>query len=185
MASPDDLTDLLARWSTGDADAFESLVPIVQAEMEKIARRYLSKERLGHTLETGALVNEAYLKLVDQNRVRWEGRSHFFAIAAQSMRRILVDYARARGYVKRGGEAERVDLEIALGEAGPESPDVIAIDDALKRLAEKDPQRASIVELSFFGGLTHPEIAEVLGMSLSSVERSWRLARAWLYKTLG
>lgn len=187
MAEPskDQVTRLLQRWSDGHLDAMPQLMDVVYAELRDLARRYLRKERSGHTLETSALVHEAYVKLVDQNRVRWQSRAHFYAIAAQTMRRILVDHARSHAYQKRGGGARKVSLEDALQIGDAErAPDLVALDDALKRLAESDPDRARLVELRFFGGLSHPEIAEVLGVSTSTVERQWRLARAWLYKAL-
>lgn len=180
-----DLTGLLRRWSTGERDAGDELMVSVGRELDRLAHHYLARERRDHTLETCALVNEVYLKLIDQERVAWQNRAHFFALAAQNMRRILVDHARARSYLKRGGDKIRVELDEALQQSVSEGPDVLEIDDALMRLAEIDAQRARLIELRFFGGLSHPEIAEVLGVSLSTVERSWRLARAWLYKTLG
>lgn len=182
---PEQVTHLLRRWSAGESAALADLLPAVRKELDAIAHRQMRRERQGHTLETGALVNEAYLKMVGQEAVDWQNRSHFFALAANAMRQVLVDHARARAYQKRGGHLPRVAFDEAfhlpLGDGGP---DVLALDDALSRLAELDPRRARIVELRFFGGLSHDEIAEVLGLSLSSVERLWRLARAWLYKTL-
>ena len=179
------VTQLLQRWSEGKRDALEELMPMVYDELRLLAQRYLRRERDGHTLETSALVNEAYMKLLGQNRVAWQGRSHFYAIAAQTMRRILVDHARSHSYQKRGGEARKLPLDEALQVAAERPPDLVALDQALDRLAEVDVERAHLVELRFFGGLTHPEIAEVLGVSLSTVERQWRLARAWLYRQLG
>jgi len=181
----DQVTQLLQRWSEGEEDARTKLMDVVYAELRDLARRYLRKERSGHTLETSALVHEAYVKLIDQNRVQWQSRSHFYAIAAQTMRRILVDHARSHTYQKRGGGARKVSIEDALQIGDVDrAPDLVALDDALKRLAESDPDRAKLVELRFFGGLSHPEIAEVLGVSTSTIERQWRLARAWLYKAL-
>lgn len=180
----EEVTLLLRRWGDGEPEAMEALMPLIYSELRTIARRYLRREREGHTLETSALVHEAYFRLVDQNRVQWGGRSHFYAVAAQSMRRILVDHARGHRYQKRGGGAPRVPLDEAF-HLGDERPvDLVALDDALKELAQEDPQKAQLVELRFFGGLSHPEIAEVLDVSLSTVERSWRLARAWLYRAL-
>ena len=159
-------------------------MPLVYDELRVRAKRYLVRERQGHTLETSALVHEAYVKLVDQDRAKWSNRSHFYAIAAQTMRRILVDHARAHLYQKRGGGAAKVELDEALRLGAEQPPDLVALDDALKRLATADPEQSQLVELRFFGGLSHPEIAEVLGVSLSTVERKWRLARAWLYQAL-
>jgi RNA polymerase sigma factor (TIGR02999 family) len=179
-----EVTTLLHRWADGEAQAMEALMPLVYEELRGIARRYLRREREGHTLETAALVHEAYFRLVDQERVQWGGRSHFYAMAAQSMRRILVDHARAHRYQKRGGGAPKVSLEEAF-HLGAERPvDVVALDDALQQLATEDPDKARLVELRFFGGLSHSEIAEVMQVSLSTVERSWRMARAWLYRAL-
>jgi RNA polymerase sigma-70 factor (ECF subfamily) len=183
-SSPPDITQMLRRWSEGERGATEDLIPAVHQELGGIARRYLRKERQGHTLETSALVNEAYIKLIDQGQVEWRNRAHFFAIAAQSMRRILVDHARAKGFKKRGGDVPKVELDEAFHLSAEAGPEVLALDDALKDLAQIDEQRARIVELRFFGGLSHAEIAEVLGISLSTVERSWRMARAWLFTTL-
>ncbi len=181
-ARPEDVTDMLERWRAGEREVADALFAAVRRELDRIAHRYLAGERSGHTLETAALVNEAYLKLFDQRRSEWHSRAHFLAIAAQSMRRILVDRARARGAHKRGGDAIRITFD----ERGLASDDrdALAVHDALERLAALDPTRAKIVELRFFGGLTHPEIAEVLGVSLSTVERNWRLARAWLHREL-
>ena len=179
-----EVTTLLHRWADGEPQAMEALMPLVYEELRGIARRYLRREREGHTLETAALVHEAYFRLVDQERVQWGGRSHFYAMAAQSMRRILVDHARGHRYQKRGGGAPKVSLEEAF-HLGAERPvDVVALDDALKQLAAEDPDKARLVELRFFGGLSHAEIAEVMAVSLSTVERSWRMARAWLYRAL-
>ncbi len=159
-------------------------MPLVYEELRGLAKRYMVRERQGHTLETSALVHEAYVKLIDQARVQWSNRTHFYAIAAQTMRRILVDHARSHKYQKRGGGAPKVELDEALQLGTEQPPDLVALDDALKRLAAADPQQSQLVELRFFGGLSHPEIAEVLGVSLSTVERKWRLARAWLYQAL-
>ncbi len=178
------VTQLLQRWSDGEATAIEDLMPLVYDELRQLAKRYLRKERQGHTLETSALVHEAYVRLIDQNRVQWRNRAHFYAISAQTMRRILVDHARSHLYQKRGGGAVKVSLDEAL-HVGSESPaHLVALDEALERLSAKDQQKCRIVEMRFFGGLTHPEIAEVLEVSLSTVERQWRVARAWLYQAL-
>ena len=176
---------MLARSRAGEQDVTEELFAAVRGELDRVAHRYLARESSAHTLETGALVNEAYLKLIDQDRAQWQSRAHFMAIAAQAMRRILVDHARTKGARKRGGEAVRVAFEDGLHGRDADNPDALAVHEALERLAAVDPTRARIIELRFFGGLTQPEIAEVLGLSLSTVERRWRLARAWLLRELG
>ena len=179
-----EVTRLLQRWSDGEERAMEELLPLVYDELRILARSYLRKERQGHTLETSALVHEAYVRLIDANQVAWQGRSHFYGIAAQTMRRILVDHARSHLYQKRGGGAPKVALDEAL-QLGTERPeDLVALDDALNQLAENDAHKARIVEMRFFGGLSHPEIAEIMGVSLSTIERQWRVARAWLYQAL-
>lgn len=179
-----EVTELLRRWSVGESDAQEPLLDLVYDELRRLARRYLSRERQDPLLETKALVHEAYLRLMDQDRVEWANRSHFYAVASQTMRRILVDHARRRGHQKRGGGAERVDLDQALRIADKVPTDLVALDDALHALGETDPEKSRLVEMRFFGGLSHSEIAEVLGVSVSTVDRHWRLARAWLYQTL-
>jgi RNA polymerase sigma factor (TIGR02999 family) len=184
QTSPHEITDLLVAWGEGDRAALERLVPLVHAELRRLARGYMRGERAGHTLQTTALVNEAYLKLVEQGRVRWQNRAHFLAIAARQMRHVLVDYARRRKYQKRGGGALQVTLGEAEGMAEARSPDLVALDEALAALAEVDPRRARVVELKFFGGLTTEEAAEALGVSDTTVERDWTVARAWLHKTL-
>jgi RNA polymerase sigma-70 factor (ECF subfamily) len=177
------VTELLVEWSRGDEDALRELMPLVHAELRRIAAGYLRRERPNHTLEPTALVHEAYLRLVDQRRTSWRNRAHFFAVAAGLMRRILVDHARRRSYLKRGGGARAVTLpEIAASPNG--GPDILALDEALADLEALDGRRRQIVELRFFGGLTQEEIAEALGVSVSTVERQWRLARAWLYRRL-
>lgn len=179
--SPAQVTDLLVAWSEGDKAAYDRLVPLVYEELHRLAHRYMSGERPGHTLQTTALVDEAYLRLVDQ-KVHWQNRSHFFAIAAQVMRRILVDYARKRRFAKRGGSVQKVELDEAMIMAQERSSELIALDDALKRLAEFDERKSRVVELRFFGGLTVDETAQVLGISPNTVDRDWSTARAWLYK---
>jgi RNA polymerase sigma factor (TIGR02999 family) len=183
-ASAKNITQLLVAWSGGDRKALEELVPLVHAELRRLARSYLRGERQGHTLQTTALVNEAYLRLVEQKHVRWQNRAHFLAIAAQLMRRILVDYARRRQYQKRGGGALQVTLSEAESLGDERARDLVALDEALKSMAELDPRRSQVVELKFFGGLSIEETAEVLKLSPSTVERDWTLARAWLHKTL-
>jgi RNA polymerase sigma factor (TIGR02999 family) len=174
------VTRLLLAWGQGEQAALEQLIPLVHAELRRIARRYMGGERRGHTLQTTALVNEAYLRLVDSQKVDWHNRAHFFAISAQLMRRVLVDYARSRGYQKRGGGAHKVTLDEAL--IGPQQTghDLVALDDALKALAEVDPRKCQVVELRFFGGLSVEETAEVLKVSQDTVLRDWRLAKSWL-----
>ena len=182
---PTEVTQLLIDWSGGDQAAFDKLVPLVHAELRRVARRYMIGERAGHTLQATALVNEAYLRLVDQKRIRWQNRAHFFAISAQMMRRILVDHARKRRYAKRGGkDAIKVSLTEAGGLSVERAADVTALDDALKLLAELDQQQSRIVELRFFGGLTNDETAEALGLSLAMVKREWATAKAWLYREM-
>jgi len=175
-----DVTQLLSRWSAGDRAALDSLVPAVYRELRRMAARYLRHERSHHTLQPTALVNEAFLKLVGQRDVRWQNRAHFFGVAAQLIRRVLVDYARERAAAKRGGGVERLPLEDALAIGASNQIDIIAVDDALNRLATVDPDQVRLVELRFFGGLTIEETAEVLGWSSGSVKREWTVARAWL-----
>ena len=181
QTSPDQVTDLLVAWSEGDKAAYDKLVPLVYDELHRLAHRYMSGERPGHTLQTTALVDEAYLRLVNQ-KVHWQNRSHFFAIAAEVMRRILVDYARQRRFAKRGGAAQRVELDEAVLMARERSTEMIALDDALKRLAKFDERKSRVVELCFFGGLSVEETADVLKISVNTVKRDWSTARAWLYK---
>ena len=178
------VTELLLAWSRGEQAALEKLVPLVHAELRRIAHRYMNRERLGHTLQTTELVNEAYLRLIDANRVRWQDRAHFFAISAQLMRRILVDFARSRGYLKRGGGAHRATFDEALLVSPEPGPDLVSLDDALKALAVKDARKCRVVELRFFGGLSVEETAEVLKVSSETVNRDWRLAKAWLSREM-
>jgi len=180
-----DVTQLLARWSRGEHDALEELLPLVYGELRRIAGRQMRGERREHTLAPTALVHEVYLRLVDQRRANWQNRAHFFGVAAQLMRRILVDYARARGAAKRGGSATFVPLQQA-GDRGRSAAvvDVLAIDTALTRLADLDADQARLVELRFFAGLTVEEVALLLGRSERTIKREWRLARAWLYREL-
>ena len=178
------ITELLAEWSEGNQSALDELYPLVYEELHRLARRYMSRERKGHTLQTTALINEAYVRLVDQKNVRWANRSHFFAISAQIMRRILIDHARRHGYAKRGGGAQQVSLEeVALVALDPSS-ELLRLDEALKELAKMDPRRCHVVELRYFGGLSNEEIAGVLKVSENTVTRDWNLARAWLHQQL-
>lgn len=174
-----EVTKLLLDWGGGDEAAREQLIPLVYDELRRLARRHLRAERRDHTLQTSALINEAYLRLVEQ-QVPWQNRAHFFGIAARLMRQILVDHARQRNRLKRGGDQERVSLVGAAEVADASSADLLALDDALKSLAILDAKAAQVVELRFFGGLTIEETAEVLGISTATVEREWRAARAHL-----
>ena len=184
VATKKSITQLLVAWSEGDRAALDELMPLVHAELRRIARNYMRGERKGHTLQTTALINEAYLRLVDQKQVRWQNRAHFLAIASEMMRRILVDYARRRQFQKRGGGAIQVTLSDAAEVVNERSPDLVALDEALTSLAEFDPRRSRVVELRFFGGLSIEETAEVLKVSPTTVERDWTIAKAWLHKTV-
>lgn len=178
--SPGDVTRLLQAWSQGDPDALERLAPMVEAELRRIARIHLGNEAAGHTLEPTALINEAYVRLLNWNPVEWQGRSQFFAVASKMMRRILVNYARGRATEKRGGSAIQVTLSEAANVPSRQT-DLIALDEALLALSELDERKCRLVELRYFGGLTAEETAEVLGISLRTVHREWDLARAWLW----
>jgi RNA polymerase sigma factor (TIGR02999 family) len=180
MTNQHEITRLLADWSNGDRQALEKLTPLVYDELRRLAGRYLRQERAGHTLQSTALVHEAYMKLVGQNNVRWQNRAHFFGIAAQMIRRILVDYARARKADKRGAGAERLSLDEAIALPGGQDLDLVALDDALEGLAKIDPRQSRLVELRFFAGLTIEETAEVMQMSLATAKRDWVSAKAWL-----
>jgi RNA polymerase sigma factor (TIGR02999 family) len=182
MPAPQNVTQLLLAWGEGDEAARDELIPLVYDQLRRIARRHLRGERAGHTLQTTALINEAYLKLVEQS-VSWQSRAHFFGIAAQLMRQILVDHARARQRLKRGGDRQLISLSAAEN-AQEEAADLLALHEALETLAEVDPQGSRIVELRFFGGLTIEETAQVMGISTPTVERGWRAARAWLQTEL-
>jgi len=178
--SSNDVTQLLVAWGNGDQAALEQLMPLVYSELHRLAHRHIKKERPGHTLQTSALLNEAFVRLVDQRDVRWQSRVHFFGIAAQMMRRILVDYARSRRYAKRGGDARQVTFDEELIVSRQLSADVIELHDALNELAAIDERKSKVVELKFFGGLSIEETAEVLGVSPGTVMRDWTLAKAWL-----
>ena len=179
-----EVTQLLLDWSDGDQSAFDALMPLVYDELRQMARRYMSRERPGHTLQTTALVNEAYLRLIDQKRVHWQNRAHFFAVAAQAMRRILIDYARKQRYAKRGGGAPKISLEEAAVMSQERAADLVSLDEALTTLASIDPQQSRVVELRFFGGLTIEETAEVLRLSVDMVKREWATAKAWLSREM-
>ena len=178
--SPPEVSGLLQAWRDGDQAALDRLVPLVYGELRRLAHRYMIRERAGHSLQTTALIHEAYIRLVDLTRIEWRDRAHFFAIAARFMRRILVDRARSRAYQKRGGQAKMVSLDEALVVRPESSPDLVKLDDALNALGELDARKACVVELRFFGGLTENETAEVLGISRKTVERDWRMAKLWL-----
>jgi RNA polymerase sigma factor (TIGR02999 family) len=178
--SRNEVTQLLVAWGNGDQTALDQLMPLVYSELHRLAHRHIKKERPGHTLQTSALLNEAYLRLVDQRDVHWQSRAHFFSIAAQMMRRILVDYARSRRYAKRGGDARQVSFDEELIVFRQLSADVIGLHDALNELAAIDERKSKVVELKFFGGLSIEETAEVLGVSTGTVMRDWTLAKAWL-----
>ena len=179
-----EVTQLLRAWSEGDEQALEKLIPLVYDELHRLARRYMAGERPGHTLQTSALVNEAYLRLVDVKSLNWQNRAHFFGVSAQLMRRILVDFARSRRSLKRGGESLTVSLEESSIVSRARGADVVALDDALKSLAEIDPRRSRVVELRFFGGLSAEESAEVLRVSPETILHDWKLAKVWLLREL-
>jgi RNA polymerase sigma-70 factor (ECF subfamily) len=178
-----EITQLLIAWGDGNHDALNQLYPLVYDELHRLARRYMGRERKGHTLQTTALINEAYVRLVDQKHVHWANRSHFFAISAQIMRRILIDHARSHAYEKRGGGQQRVSLD-ETATLLTKATELIRLDEALKSLAEFDQRRSQVVELRYFGGLSNEEIAEALNVSPNTVMRDWNMARAWLYHEL-
>lgn len=182
--SPGGVTQLLAEWQGGDDRALEQLMPLVYGELRRLAGRYLNREREGHTLETHDLIHEAFLRLVDQRQVDWQSRAHFFGIAAQMMRRILVDHARRRGARRHGGDVRQLVLDEVADLAVHRDADLVALDEALTELAAVDESLARIVDLRFFGGLDHDEIATLLGVSNPTVRRRWRVAKAWLYRRL-
>jgi RNA polymerase sigma factor (TIGR02999 family) len=179
-----DITQLLLAWGKGDPAALEELTPVVYDELRRLARHYMANERTGHTLQATALVNEAYMRLVDIHKVQWQNRAHFFAMSARLMRRILVDSARSRNYQKRGAGAQKVSLDERLMVAEP-GRDLVALDDALEQLAKVDERKSKVVEMRFFGGLSVEETAEALSVSVDTVMRDWKLAKAWLLRELG
>ena len=179
--SPSEVTQLLKDWSSGDHEALDRLIPIVYAELRAIAARYLRRERRDHTLQPTALVNEAYLRLIDQKQVQWQNRAHFIGVAAQMMRRILVDHAKSHNRAKRGGGAQRVSLDEVMAVSDERATELLELDSALTALATFDDRKSRVVEMRYFGGLTVEETAEVLKVSEMTVAREWKLAKAWLY----
>jgi RNA polymerase sigma-70 factor, ECF subfamily len=184
LEPPQNPTALLLAWNRGEPNALDALLPLVYEELRRVAARYMKGERTGHTLQATALVNEAYLRLIDVQHVQWQNRAHFFAMAARLMRRILVDAARARGYQKRGGGATLLSLDEALVVSNEPGEDLVALDDALTALAVVDPRKSQVVEMRFFGGLTIDETAEALDVSRDTVKRDWSMAKLWLLREL-
>jgi RNA polymerase sigma factor (TIGR02999 family) len=184
QSAPQNVTKLLVQWNKGDQGALEALVPLVYEELRRLARYYLKQEKQNHTLSSTALVHEAYLRLVNQREVTWQNRAHFFGVASQMMRRILVDHARHHAYAKRGGGALTLALEEAVGTPKTREVHLVALDDALNSLAKLDERQSRMVELRFFGGLSIEETSEVLGISAPTVKREWASARAWLYREI-
>ena len=184
QTSTHEVTQLLLDWSNVDKTALDKLMPLIYDELRRLAHRYMSRERAGHTMQTTALVNEAYVRLVNRQNVHWQDRAHFFAIAAELMRTILVDHARSHATAKRGGGARKFSLDEALVVSQERATEVVALDEALKALALIDPKQSRIVELRFFGGLTIEETAEVLALSTATIKREWNTAKAWLYHEL-
>jgi RNA polymerase sigma factor (TIGR02999 family) len=177
---PGDVTQLLIEWSKGNSAALDELMPVIQSELRRLARRHMARERVGHTLQTTALINEAYLRLIDQHGVDWQDRAHFFAVAAQTMRRILIDHARKYHAEKRGAGVQKIALDEVAVANQERAAELVALEEALERLSALDPRQGKIVELRFFGGLTVEETAEVLNLAPVTVMREWRLAKAWL-----
>ena len=182
--TPLNVTQLLVNWNNGDPSALNQLLPLVNDELRRLARNYLRRESPGHTLQPTALVNEAYLRLIDQRQVQWQNRAHFFGIAAQLMRRILVDHARRHAYAKRGGGAIQVSFDEGLAVTEAKAAELLAVHEALEQLTKLDARKGHIVELRFFGGLSLEEVAEVLSISSPTVQREWRAAKAWLHRIL-
>jgi RNA polymerase sigma factor (TIGR02999 family) len=178
------VTQLLCEWRGGDPQALEKLIPLVQPELQRLAQHYMSRERPGHTLQTTALLDDAYLQLAGKSQVQWENRAHFFAVAAQLMRRIMVDHARKRHALKRGGGAIRVTLDECAAVTETRAAELLALDEALEKLAAADERKARVVEMRYFGGLTMEEIADVLKIHVNTVTRDWTAARAWLFAAL-
>jgi RNA polymerase sigma-70 factor (ECF subfamily) len=182
--SKNDVTELLQRWKSGDEEALDRLTPLVYDQLHRLAHQYLRRERGGHTLQTSALVNEAYLRLIEHKSVDWENRAHFFAVSATVMRRILVDYARQRTSEKRGGAFQQITLADDLIVTQERAAELLALDEAIKTLTELHPRRSKVVELRYFGGLNNKEASAVLKVSETTIERDWRFAKAWLYREL-
>lgn len=180
----EEITQLLVAWGEGDKQAFDRLMPYVYGELRRLAHAYMRRQRTDHTLQTTALVNEAYMRLIDSSQIRWQDRNHFFAMSARLMRRILVDFARAKNAQKRGGGDHKVTLDEEMPVEERKEADLLALDEALTRLAEMDERQSRIVELKYFGGLTEEEIADFLEISARTVRRDWSVARAWLYREL-
>ena len=183
--TPQEITDLLQAWARGELSALEKLIPLVETELRRLAKSYMRRERPGHTLQTTALINEAYIKLIGQTRVDWQNRAHFYGIAAQCMRRVLMDYARARSRAKRGGDARQIELSESSPMSLAQSEELLALDEALKNLAVEDERKSKVVELRYFCGYSMEEIARLLDISESTAARDWRLARAWLRREIG
>ena len=183
-ALPNEVTQLLINWSQGDQAALDELIPLVHAELRRLARHYMAGENSAHTLQTSALINEAYIRLVDQQQMPWQNRAHFFGVAAQIMRHILIDHARSHCYAKRGGGARKVPLEEVMAVDDKRAEELVALDDALKELATIDSRKSRIIELRFFGGLSIEETAEALNISPITVTRDWRSAKAWLRREM-
>ena len=179
-----DITGLLLAWGKGNQQAFDQLVPVVYDELRRIARRYIEQEPAGHPLQATALVHEAYLRLIDASQIQWQNRAHFFGVSANLMRRILVDYARSRNYLKRGGHAQHITIEGDMLPAAGRAPDLIALDEALDRLTALDARKGRVVELRFFGGLSVEETGEVLNLSVRTVQSDWSFAKSWLLREL-
>jgi RNA polymerase sigma factor (TIGR02999 family) len=184
ISSTHEVTRLLKAWSAGDKEALEKLTPLIYRQLHQVARRYMAGERTGHTLQTTALVNEVYLRLVDCAQVNWQDRAHFFAVSARLMRHILIDFARSRGYLKRGAAVPHISLDEAPPVCNEPDVNLVALDDALKALAEVDERKSKVVEMRFFGGLSVEETAEVLCISSDTVLRDWKLAKIWLFREL-
>ena len=185
VSSPAQITGLLRAWNDGDNNAFEALVPLVEAELRRLARVYMARERRDHTLQATALVNEAFVRLIGTQDVRWQDRAHFLGIAARLMRRVLVDHARTRGFQKRGGGGRQVSLDDAMLASPAPTVDVLALDRALEALSVVDPRKSRVIEMRYFGGMTVEETADALHMSTDTVKRDWRLAKLWLLRELG
>ena len=182
--SASDITGLLLAWNDGEPAALEKLAPLVESELRRLARSYMRRERAGHTLQTTALINEAYLRLIDARKVQWQNRAHFYGLAARVMRRVLVDFARERNYLKRGGGDWHLPFDEAVAVSAPRDPDLLALDEALTELARFDERKAQVVEMRFFGGLTEKETAVALNVSPETARRDWRLAKSWLLRRL-